>query len=110
IEGGLDVPRYLGSRSTFTLGKFGGHGGRALRSGDVLHPCRSGRPAARISEGALPTSLKPTLTDHWTLRVIYGPHGAPDFFTENDIDSFFATDWEVHYNSSRTGIRLIGPK
>ena len=22
---------------------------------------------------------------------------------------FFATDWEVHYNSSRTGVRLIGP-
>ena len=116
IEGGLDVPRYLGSRSTFTLGKFGGHGGRALRSGDVLHPCRSGRPAAKISDGVvistdtLPASLQPTLTDHWTLRVIYGPHGAPDFFTENDIDSFFATDWEVHYNSSRTGIRLIGPK
>ena len=24
--------------------------------------------------------------------------------------SFFATDWEVHYNSSRTGVRLIGPR
>jgi urea carboxylase len=23
---------------------------------------------------------------------------------------FFATDWEVHYNSNRTGVRLIGPK
>src|SRR4029077_3406409 len=23
---------------------------------------------------------------------------------------FFATGWEVHYNSSRTGVRLIGPK
>jgi urea carboxylase len=23
---------------------------------------------------------------------------------------FFATDWQVHYNSSRTGVRLIGPK
>jgi urea carboxylase len=23
---------------------------------------------------------------------------------------FFTTDWKVHYNSSRTGIRLIGPK
>ena len=22
----------------------------------------------------------------------------------------FATDWQVHYNSSRTGVRLIGPK
>ena len=24
--------------------------------------------------------------------------------------AFFATDWQVHYNSSRTGVRLIGPK
>ena len=46
----------------------------------------------------------------WTLRVIYGPHGAPDFFTDDDISTFFATAWEVHYNSSRTGVRLNGPK
>lgn len=37
IRGGLDCPAYLGSVSTFTLGRFGGHGGRALRTGDVLH-------------------------------------------------------------------------
>ena len=37
VRGGIDVPKYLGSRSTFTLGKFGGHGGRTLRTGDVLH-------------------------------------------------------------------------
>ena len=36
FQGGLDVPQYLGSASTFTLGQFGGHGGRVLRSGDVL--------------------------------------------------------------------------
>ncbi len=42
--------------------------------------------------------------------MLYGPHGAPDFFTPADIQTFFATDWEVHYNSSRTGVRLIGPK
>jgi urea carboxylase len=28
---------YLGSRATFTLGQFGGHAGRTLRLGDVLH-------------------------------------------------------------------------
>src|SRR6202046_5481129 len=27
VRGGFDVPDYLGSRSTLTLGKFGGHGG-----------------------------------------------------------------------------------
>ena len=39
-----------------------------------------------------------------------GPHGAPDFFTESDIDTLFHHAYEVHYNSSRTGVRLIGPK
>jgi urea carboxylase len=37
IAGGFDVSEYLGSRSTFILGKFGGHAGRVLRAGDVLH-------------------------------------------------------------------------
>jgi urea carboxylase len=41
---------------------------------------------------------------------MYGPHGAPDFFTEADIETFFSTAWKVHYNSDRTGTRLIGPK
>ncbi len=36
VRGGFDVPEYLGSRATFALGKFGGHGGRVLRAGDVL--------------------------------------------------------------------------
>ena len=41
---------------------------------------------------------------------MYGPHGAPDYLTKEDVDAFFAANWEVHYNSSRTGIRLIGPQ
>ena len=32
------------------------------------------------------------------------------FSRADDIEMFFATQWEVHYNSSRTGVRLIGPK
>ncbi len=30
VRGGLQTPQYLGSRATFTLGNFGGHGGRAF--------------------------------------------------------------------------------
>jgi urea carboxylase len=107
VRGGLDVPEYLGSRSTFTLGRFGGHGGRPLRVGDVLHVVA---PAREPPGAALDPVLVPAYGDRWELRVIYGPHGAPDFFTPADIATFFATDWEVHYNSSRTGIRLIGPR
>ncbi|MEM1222587.1 MAG: urea carboxylase [Verrucomicrobiota bacterium] len=107
IFGGIDVPEYLGSRSTFTLGQFGGHGGRALRLGDVLHLAEEPREPV---PSFLNPEKQPPLVHDWDVAVLYGPHGAPDFFTAEDIDTFLRTEWEVHYNSSRTGIRLIGPK
>jgi urea carboxylase len=108
VRGGIDVPRYLGSRSTFALGKFGGHAGRTLRTGDVLH---IGAPPEQEPETTpLAETMKPGLTRNWEVGVLYGPHGAPDFFASDYIDTFFAADWEVHYNSNPTGIRLIGPK
>ncbi len=106
VAGGLHSPTYLESQSTFTLGQFGGHNGRQLRVGDTLH-IESGRHITPIS---LSPALRPDITSQWTLHVIYGPHGAPDFFTDDDIATFFAAEWQVHYNSSRTGIRLVGPK
>jgi len=108
VQGGFDVPDYLGSKSTFTLGQFGGHGGRTLSVGDVLHITRQVKHAY-IAQ-LLPYELQPTYSNHWVIGVLYGPHGAPDFFTDNDIEMFFNTDWEVHYNSNTTGVRLIGPK
>ncbi|CRM29383.1 urea carboxylase [Pseudomonas sp. 58 R 3] len=104
LRGGLQVPDYLGSKSTFTLGQFGGHAGRALRTGDVLHllPLTDAEAGQQLIAEPLPAVR--------TLRVIYGPHGAPEYFKPEYIDTFFATQWEVHFNSSRTGVRLIGPK
>ncbi|MFT4862147.1 MAG: urea carboxylase [Pseudohongiellaceae bacterium] len=103
ISGGVQCPAYLGSKSTFTLGQFGGHAGRALRTGDVLHLVEPIYfEPQKMNAPVIPEVLE--------LRVIYGPHGAPDFFTDEDIRVFFSSQWRVHYNSSRTGIRLIGPK
>lgn len=108
VHGGFDVPDYLGSKSTFTLGQFGGHGGRTLRVGDVLHLTETAQ--AGVAAKALPQHLQPAYSTTWEIGVLYGPHGAPDFFTDDDITMFFSTDWEVHYNSNRTGVRLNGPK
>ncbi|WP_437557099.1 urea carboxylase [Acidithiobacillus sulfuriphilus] len=107
VAGGFDTPLYLGSRATFTLGQFGGHAGRTLRTGDVLHLGANpqSQPGRRVAPQALPA-----YTEHWEIAVRYGPHGAPDFFSDADVAMFFATDWEVHYNSNRTGVRLIGPR
>ncbi len=104
VAGGLDIAPYLGSTSTFELGQFGGHAGRKLLAGDTLH--LAGEPVG----DALALTTLPDLAGEWTLRVLYGPHGAPDFFTNEDVDTFIAADWQVHYNSNRTGVRLIGPK
>lgn len=104
IAGGIESPEYLGSCSTFTLGKFGGPFGRALLPGDVLGIGNS--DSFEISDFKFQIPIR----HHWKIAVLYGPHGAPDFFLDEDIDTFFATQWEVHYNSARTGVRLIGPK
>ncbi len=147
IHHGFDVPDYLGSKSTFTLGLFGGHAGRALRVGDVLR-VHAGAAAANSERRTLnaerrtsstrptdppsslqrstfdvqsstlispplvrlPKGLIPSISHEWQLGVLYGPHGAPDFFTDEDIADLFSATYEVHYNSARTGVRLIGPK
>ncbi|MGW0512609.1 urea carboxylase [Streptomyces olivaceoviridis] len=143
VRGGIDVPEYLGSASTFALGGFGGHGGRALLAGDVLRPragadadtttgtttdtaadtttdtatCPTTDTTDRATTDAIATTGSPTpphrrpaITPHWQIGVTEGPHAAPEFFTREDIDTLYATDYTVHHNSARTGIRLIGPK
>jgi len=104
--GGIATPPYLGSRATFILGKFGGQG-RVLRAGDVLQLTETD-PTTELRR--LPDRATPKYARDWEIGVLYGPHGSPDFFTPEDIEMFFSTAWKVHYNSDRTGVRLIGPK
>ncbi|GAC1442323.1 MAG: urea carboxylase [Vulcanimicrobiaceae bacterium] len=109
VRGGFDAPLYLGSRATFVLGRFGGHATGTLTTGDVLALADVDATLAR--DVPAPGSLDvPPLTHAWDVGVVYGPHGAPEFFTDADIDALFTQPYEVHFNSDRTGIRLIGPK
>ena len=82
-----------------------------LKAGDTLH---IGDGHIGDSEGALPPDSVPgdlpSLTHDWKIGVLYGPHGAPEFFTPDDIATLFEADYEVHFNSARTGVRLIGPR
>jgi urea carboxylase len=105
VAGGIAAPVYLGSRATFMLGQFGGPFGRALAAGDVI---AFANPDAKAPPAKL--AAAPQIGKEWSLRVLYGPHGAPDFFTVEDIAMLRETVWRVHHNSNRTGVRLIGPK
>jgi urea carboxylase len=138
VAGGIAVDEYLGSASTFTLGEFGGHEGRALARDDELRigatrganlgPAAIGgaaggrrlgrgaavRPAAMPAPGqvaaAVPVASRPSMTDAWQVAVAEGPHGDGEWLTPADIAALYESRWEVHFNSARTGVRLVGPK
>lgn len=114
VRYGLNVPQYLGSRSTFALGNFGGHAGRVLRAGDMIKMVNTAQATdqlalAQSEPKALSQSLIPSYGTEWKIGVLYGPHGAPDFFKHEYIEEFFASEWTVHFNSNRLGVRLSGP-
>lgn len=114
VRHGLDVPLYLNSRSTFALGHFGGHAGRTLRIGDTIKMVDPLQASDHVQTAStLPQALAqdavPHYSNQWNIGVVYGPHGAPDFFTEEYIKTFFDTQWTVHFNSNRLGVRLLGP-
>src|SRR5688572_29944159 len=60
VAGGVDVPRVLGSRSTHTLTRMGGHEGRALRAGDTLKKGSGGVFASQRSENPSLPLFQPT--------------------------------------------------
>jgi urea carboxylase len=105
---------HLGNPPRNGEGDHAQHGGGARSAAHEGNGFGTTAPAPPPSCGWSPSpdggGSLPTLTREWDLRVLYGPHGAPDFFTETDIADFLAADWQVHYNSNRTGVRLVGPK
>ncbi len=50
------------------------------------------------------------MSNEATLRVVLGPHGAPEFLTEEGLQELLEASWIVDQHSNRTGIRLVGPR
>ncbi len=109
VAGGLDVPEVMGSPATFTLGGIGGMNGRTLLAGDVLTWKKAERAEADVSS-RLPALPAPEWENLHELRVTMGPHCTDEFLTHDDVRAFLQSDWQVHYHSDRTGVRLIGPQ
>jgi antagonist of KipI len=107
VDGGMDVPLFLDSRSTYLTGGFGGVEGRALRRGDRL-PLGPGalQPSMRAGQ-AWPAFERPPYTSAPTLRVVLGPQD--DHFTQAGLETFLSTAYELTPESNRMGARLKGP-
>ncbi len=88
FSGGLDLPKVLGSRSTFLRAGFGGLEGRALRAGDAL--CCGAAEGGDVS--APPFSHQAGL-----IRFIPGPQD--DHFTPEAQELLVSAPWRVGADS-----------
>lgn len=104
VSGGIDVPEYLGSRSTYTLIGLGGHQGRTLEDGDELP---LGEADGTGTAGTrLPDDLLPTFGPDIEVRTVVGLCSYR--LTEAALDSFLSTTWKVTKDADRVGYRLRG--
>lgn len=112
VDGGINVPLVLGSRSTDLMAGFGGLDGRALRKGDRL----SVEPSCRHAMGPAFGVQSPQwvgLDTHQssseepvTLHVLTGPEFAQ--FTVDARRNLFQKKWRITPESNRMGYRLAG--
>ena len=106
IAGGIDVPEVMGASATFCDGKFGGHNGRALRAGDVLHL----RECCTVdATAAFDTAYAPKIENSWVIGVIPGPQPTAEYLKPEYLQTLTGSEYTVNFNSARTGIRLNGP-
>ena len=103
VDGGIDVPRVLGSRATHVASGLGGFRGRALKAGDRLACGRSG-DESRSAPVAPSVSTEVGPTGALRLRVLPGPH--LDLLDRTALDQLRASRFTVSPQSDRMGYRL----
>lgn len=106
VAGGIDVPEYLGSKSTCLFGGYGGFEGRPLSEGDEL---KFGEPSAPV-DSLIGRKVKPECIPEYKneieLRLIPGMNACPDFVTVEGMDYLYDNTHRFSVNSNRSASRL----
>jgi biotin-dependent carboxylase-like uncharacterized protein len=102
IAGGLDIPPFMGSLSTYARAGIGGFEGRKLTSGDLLVLKREHAPPGdeRKIGSAFDYGSGP-------IRVVWGPQD--DYFSARGRKTFIESEYTVSKEADRMGIRFEGP-
>jgi len=111
IAGGVDVPLFLGSKSTYVMGKLGGIRGRALRRGDMINsgltPVSLEKLKGRRVKESLITEYKDA-KDIFELRVVLGPQD--DHVKDDSLATFLNSNYQTSIHCNRVGYRFEGPQ
>jgi biotin-dependent carboxylase-like uncharacterized protein len=101
--GGIDVPEFYGSRSTYLLLGRGGYEGRKLEKGDILS---SFEAANRVGSEDVNQYVIPTFSYPWRIRILFGLQR--ELFDVQTIQNFGKKKWTVTDKANRVGLRLGG--
>jgi allophanate hydrolase len=103
VEGGIAVPKVLGSASTYLRAALGGLNGRALQRDDVV-------PLARLCASErteLRTPVPRPTPDDRPVRVVLGPQ--QKYFRKEALATLLDAEFRVSKDADRMGMRLDGP-
>jgi biotin-dependent carboxylase-like uncharacterized protein len=103
VAGGIDVPEYESSRSTYTLVGLGGFEGRALAAGDTVPV---GNSLQGTADRAVPDALRPSYAGGAEARVVVGL--ASYRLEPESLQALFDTTWTVTPDANRVGYRYRG--
>lgn len=107
VQGGIDVPEVLGSRSTYSLGAIGGFKGRKLEAGDVVPV------GAPLNDGELPPAdaveeeFRPVFAKEQVVRIVLGLYDHR--LTDEGLGKLLNEEWRVTPVADRMGLRYSGP-
>ncbi|GED66944.1 hypothetical protein BRE01_06460 [Brevibacillus reuszeri] len=107
IEGGIDVPLIMNSRSTYTLIGIGGYQGRPLAAGDVLQTADMKEKDVPVGSNISDADI-PVFSKSHEVRVIVGLCSYR--LTEESKETFFHTEWTVTPEANRIGYRHRGER
>ena len=102
VNGGIKVPRVMGSFSTYVGGKIGGFHGRPLQQEDTLETHDA---PLLTSPRILPSEFIPRYPIHALIRVISGPQ---DHYFDMAKTPLWGSDYMVTTKADRMGYRLMG--
>lgn len=109
VQGGIDVPSVLGSRSTYTLGAMGGFKGRALQPGDTVPVGAQHTPLDDIASPArIEEEQRPSFERNVTVRVLPGLYDHR--LTEEGLSTLLTAEWTLTPVADRMGLRYAGPE
>lgn len=103
VNGGIDVPKVMESRSTYVGGNIGGYLGRPLKQGDII---KRGKGLLLNQARQLSPAVIPQYSSIIVIHAVAGPQD--DFFDEG-LKTLFNSEYMVSPKADRMGYRLQGP-